>query len=335
MKKVDLTILGGTTIDENFKFSKEKVFETTGIAASVCYDSNTNNELAKYLNESNEEKQKRGEKMLKVGHGSPTEHYTVTFILKNISKIQSIILNNQRVYSLTERSFRYTMPEEMPELYTKWLKILEKVMHKKRAQENARYIISIFDKNSTGIYTMNIRQINILLRMFEDFIKKNKYSQFELLRNITEELSDLYSALSIFDIKIDKNAYQTLNLFKETNHEDFAKGGIYSASSKVTPVAFAQLQRHRSLSYEIFFESLLTKDIYIPDEIKKLNLDLKWKDDAKSVYYPNCILMQIREFGKISDFMMKYDIRTGSGVQKETSDNVKYLKNKLINLGKK
>lgn len=329
--KLTMQIIGGSKIDENFKFEKDSIFEAAGAAASICYDDNANNSLSKFLNDTKERKIKRGKSMANVGHGSPIEHTSVSLLFHNISKIQTMILNNQRVYSLTERSFRYSKPEHQSPLYKEWLdRLTLSGMQRKRAQEIARYMISVFERNSTAYYTMNIRQINVLLRMFEEFVAQNSNSKNDFLKEVCKHISNLYLALKPFDIGLEKNKYQKLKLFENEVPEEFVKSGLYLLSSKVSPVALGQLQRHRSLTYKIVFNE--TDEYYIPPIIERLNLKLKWLDDAKTVNFPNCKLLTIYEYGEVADFMMKYDIRKGPEVQEETRDNVLKTKERLDKL---
>lgn len=336
-KKVEVKIVGQTNIHGENSFEKNDAYEIAGAAASVCYDQNANSDIAKYLSESAISKQKRGQSMVNVGHGSPLEHFCISFVLKNVSKVQSIIMNNQRVYSLSERSFRYTMPDEMPVLYTKWFDIFTHIgIPKKKAQENARYMISMFNRNSLGYYTMNIRQINVLLRMLEDFFEDNSFlyddnSVFEYL--VYEEALDLYNALKVFDMKLKKSKYQKLNLYTTSFKADCIFDESYISNSKATPVALAQLQRHRTLSYSFSYNEQKGNEYYIPSFLNS-ELTKLWISDAENAYYPNCIIFDLKESGNIYDFMMKYDLRKGANVQEETRDNVNFVRDKLISLSK-
>lgn len=336
-KKLELNIIGQTNICNDIVFDKNSALEVAGSAASICYDEKANTDMAKYLSEDSEAKIKRGNSMVKVGHGSPLEHFSISFVIKNMSKIQSLLLNNQRVYSLTERSFRYTRPDDMPFLYKKWLKILEKQnIPKKKAQETARYMISMFDRNSTAYYTMNIRQINVVLRMLEDFLSADDFlydneAVFESL--VHAEALELYDTLKLFDMGLQKSRYQKLLFYKSEYPDDKIFDENYVATSTATPVSIAQLQRHRTISYSFSLNEKKGKMYYIPPFLNK-ELSIEWYNDAKSVYYPNCMLFELKESGTILDFMMKYDLRKGENVQAETRSNVSYIRNKLMSYAK-
>ncbi len=332
-ENLKLKIVAETKLGEQY-YSPENALEIAGAAASLCYDENTNSSLAKYLTESKDEKIRRGKAMINVGHGSPLEHYNVSFVLENISKIQSIILNNQRVYSLTERSFRYTKPSSVNSYYEKWFNILiENNFSKKIAKENARYMISLFDKISTGYYTMNIRQINVLLRMLKEKIDEypSALPIFDIY--IVNELKELYDTLSIFDLGIQKNKYQKLNLFDERKSakSSYIHGDIYGVYSHISAVGLGQIQRHRTIHY---FISPNKSKYYIPKCIRDIAMVNEWLSDLRKVFYPNAICFNVFEEGFVSDFMMKYDIRNKPQVQEEVFLQVNKVKDKLVELVK-
>lgn len=329
---LQLKIIAETKLGEKQYFSPEDALEIAGAAASLCYDENTNTGLAKYLNETKEEKVKRGKTMINVGHGSPLEHYTVSFVLENISKIQSIILNNQKLYSLTERSFRYTKPSKLNSNYDKWFNIfVENNYTKKVAKENARYMLSLFDKISTAYYTMNIRQINVLLRMLEETIYEAPQALPVFDLYIVNELKELYEVLSIFDLGINKSRYQKLNLFEYENHvqNNYIHGNTYGVSSTISAVGLGQIQRHRTINY---FAKPVKFKYYIPKCVSSINMVDDWIKDLQKIFYPNAICFNIFEEGYVSDFMMKYEIRNTPHVQKEVKSHVNSVRSTLIDL---
>ena len=80
-----------------------------------------------------------------------------------------MILNNEKVYNTSEKSARYTKMQpskEEKELYEKWIEIYKEICisakisknrrkkgSEKLAQENARYLISVFTPaTDNGIY---------------------------------------------------------------------------------------------------------------------------------------------------------------------------------------
>ena len=108
--------------------------------------------------EAPEKTQRRANGNLESGHHSVFGHAHYNLIFEGIPKILAMILNNEKIYNTSEKSARYTKmqpSEEEKVLYEKWIEKYKKVIKeeypefddkkvKKLAQENARYLISVF-----------------------------------------------------------------------------------------------------------------------------------------------------------------------------------------------
>ncbi len=105
--------------------TKEEMDKIGGLTAGVCYLPDTMDKLF----EEREEKTIKREAMIKTsGHKSPFDHPSVCLELVDIPKIIAMILNNERMYTTSEKSARYkrmALPEDENELYEKWLPIFE------------------------------------------------------------------------------------------------------------------------------------------------------------------------------------------------------------------
>ena len=126
------------------------------------------------------------------GHHSVFGHAHYNLIFEGIPKILAMILNNEKIYNTSEKSARYTKMEPSEEekvLYEKWIEKYKKVIKeeypefddkkvKKLAQENARYLISIFTPATIMGYTVNFCQLNYIVHWFEDYIKKEEDNTF-------------------------------------------------------------------------------------------------------------------------------------------------------------
>lgn len=68
------------------------------------------------------------DRMLNSGHHSVFEHVNFTFYFKKIPKMLAMVFNNEKQYSTSEKSARYTqmkgIPKKQRELYDKWMEIL-------------------------------------------------------------------------------------------------------------------------------------------------------------------------------------------------------------------
>ena len=82
----------------------------------------------KILNEPEISTEKRLNRVLKSGHHSVFDHVKLTFEFSNIPKIIAMILNNEKDYSTSEKSARYTELKDLSKrestLYNKWINIL-------------------------------------------------------------------------------------------------------------------------------------------------------------------------------------------------------------------
>lgn len=106
----------------------------------------------------------------KAGHHSVFEHSHMTILIDGIPKLLAMTLNSHNNYVTSEKSARYTVmkpnTELENELYNKWLNIFMDIIPiaypstkldiGKLAQENARYMLSVYTPTSM-VYTVNYR----------------------------------------------------------------------------------------------------------------------------------------------------------------------------------
>lgn len=138
-------------------------------------------------------------------------HPTYNLSLEGIPKILAMILNNEKMYNTSEKSARYTKMQpskEEKELYEKWIEIykdcisqkypkIDEKRVQKLAQENARYLISVFTPATVMEYTVNFGQLNYIVHFFENYIDdETKTSKFdiklkEVFKEFLKELPDL------------------------------------------------------------------------------------------------------------------------------------------------
>ena len=125
---------------------------------------------------------KRAKFNIKSGHYSVFEHYHITFLMEDIPKIMAMILNSTRLYNTSEKSARYTKmkpeTELETELYDKWSKKFTEILLEKHpeltgleitklAQENARYLISVFTP-TTMSFTVPYSRAILLIDWLKD-----------------------------------------------------------------------------------------------------------------------------------------------------------------------
>lgn len=305
--------------------SKGEAIKFCGRAAGICYMPHSFNEL-EHEKESKTLARARG--TLTSGHHSVYDHAVYNLLFEGIPKILAMFLNNEKMYTTSEKSARYTKMESGGEdfaLYQKWKEKLEetiKAEHSKKflkfyesekrvakvieklAMENARYMLSVFTPTMM-LYTASLRQINYLIRCMEKFIEERNKTAFE--RAIAEAMKDFLSEVPeeivIEGLNADSKGKEFSLLVEEDKSEDYF-GYVYSMHYKGSLAQIAQAQRHRTLGYEI--SELSDFEAYVPPILVREDVE-EWKRDMESVskLYPQGSMVSIHEFGSYDKFLLK------------------------------
>ena len=191
---------------KSHELSKLEILKTAGLLGGICYMPD-NFELLKA--QSSETKISRAESALLRTHHSIAGHTYVTIYIEDIPKIIVMMLNNEKCYNTSEKSARYTKMANVSEielkLYNKWLEIFELEIKErypeidekqviKLAQENARYLTSVFTPTSLA-YTASIQQWNYIIDWCEGFSELEYTKQSDFYRRIAIKLKDLANVL--------------------------------------------------------------------------------------------------------------------------------------------
>jgi len=307
----------------NYVASKAEFDTLGGHSAGVCYMPGSYEDI---LSEPCEKTERRINQTKNSFHHSVFDHPQISLSISDIPKALAMLLNNEKMYTTSEKSARYTkmiLKDEEQKLYDKWLEIYKKLIKdkyqndcpifftdskiEKLAQENARYLISVFTPTSM-IYTTSYRQLNLIYAFLKREIGRQNQSLF--LTELIPAMKDFCSAIekcAYIDDKLsqnEKNREQTLLKQDYTPEEYF--GDVYATTYKGSFAELAQAQRHRTLSYSI---SLLNKnEFYIPPIIRESeSLTNEWKSDCEKQahIFPQGMLVNISECGKFDDFVLK------------------------------
>ena len=347
MKKYNIKVelLPNQFLKENGTFDKNEALKLSGKIAGVCYDQEGFNHL---VNEDYDRTKKRINMTLDNGHHSVYDHISISFNLQNVPKILAMVLNNEHQYTTSEKSARYTkvvkddngiISDKEEKLYLKWFQIYAiKIKEKygnifndskiiKLAQENARYLVTVFMPTQM-IYTTTLRQINYLASWMMEYITKsdlNNEFERELSLAMEEFVYNLMD-LNVLDMRLSKNEKnRELSLFgKDLNKKNNYFGDIYTYNYKGSLAQLAQAQRHRTLDYKMEF--LNEKEFYIPEIIKDDNaLVTEWLNDISSVseVTPQGTLVNINETGAYDNFILKCKERLCSAAQLEIMNQTK------------
>lgn len=279
------------------------------------------------------------------GHHSVFDHTTYNLALEGIPKILAMILNNEGMYTTSEKSARYTKmtpSKDEEKLYEKWIEIykeeisktypnLDEKKIKKLAQENARYLISVFTPATTMEYTVSLRQLNYIVHWFEDFINNEPDTNFNIkLKKYLKEFNECVSDLIIPELNSSVKL-RKISLFDDrvSRKEEF--GENYCITYKGTFAELAQAQRHRTLDYRI--RVMDNVEYYVPKIIKdNEELSKEWIKDISSLenLYPQGMLIQINERGTVENFVLKCKERVCGCAQLEIMDQTFEVLNKYV-----
>lgn len=351
---MELKLLAYTHLpNDEGKFNLQKSLEFCAKMAGICY---MKDDFDKIMNENSSLTFKRMEQTLNSGHHSVYDHVKLTFELRNISKIIAMVLNNEKDYSTSEKSARYTHFEKLDNksasLYEKWYNKLWPIIkeqypqmynnklkdpnqpYKKLAQENARYFVSIFSRTTTMGHTISLRQLNYILYMMEDFIKTHD-SKIDFYSKVANEFKEFISLFENYRVKnlIPRGKQRKISLFGNEVYRNIPEvfSYVYQTKFKASFACVAQNHRHRSESSSIYL--LNEFEFIIPDIIKdNKSLVKEWLKDANSIKenYPQGQLVQINQSGNLDTLFLKCTERLCTCAQLEIMHTTLDTVNKFI-----
>ena len=232
--------------------------------------------------------------------------------------------------------------KEEKELYEKWIEIykdcisqkypkIDEKRVQKLAQENARYLISVFTPATVMEYTVNFGQLNYIVHFFENYIDdETKTSKFDIkLKEVFKEFLKELPDLKIEGLNADMKK-RGLSFFANRKDRKEEFGENYSTTYEGSFAELAQAQRHRTLYYEINF--LDTFKYYVPPIIRGTSLEKEWLKDISSLqdYYPQGMLLKINERGTVENFVLKCTERLCGAAQLEITEQTNITMKKYL-----
>ena len=343
--KIKVGILPNQFLKEDGTFDKNEAIMLSGKIAGVCYDKEG---FVHLINEPVERTMRRIDMTLNNGHHSVYDHILINFNLQNLPKILAMVLNNEHQYTTSEKSARYTpvvrqdgsiITEDEERLYNKWLNIFKiKIKSQygyiyndskiqKLAQENARYLVTVFMPTQM-IYSTSFRQINYIASWMQEYMKSadmNNEFERKLASSMQEFIEELDKVNVLEDGLLRNEKHRQLSIFgKNLDAKEEHFGDVYSILYKGSLAEYAQAQRHRTLDYQMEF--LDKKEYYIPPIIAddQMLVD-EWLGDMQIVrgVNPQGELVKISEVGKYEDFILKCKERLCSGAQLEIAEQTR------------
>ena len=320
-------------------------FETlSGHCAGVCYMANNFETLQ---TEKPEKTARRVKQTMEGGHHSVFDHNYITLYLEGIPKLLAMFLNNEKMYTTSEKSARYTVMDNVSpleqELYNKWKlgfeqRISEKYSNlpkkkiEKLAMENARYMLSVFTPTCM-VYTVTYRQINYLYQWLDDIAD---ITQFGAAYNTANSVKVWQNAINELKTQLVNTGYinpelrdyksRTFSLFTSPQKVVYTSetlGDVYSICYVGSYAQLAQAQRHRTLNYSICEPDETNKlpvAFFVPP-ILGIGQKMEWIKDCEKLLkegiVPQAKLIYIREQGTYEDFILKCKERLCSAAQLE------------------
>lgn len=331
-----------------WELPKEFAMDFSGKSAGICYLPDS---IETLFSESSEKTERRVLGNIKSGHHSVFGHAMYSLSLEGIPKILAMILNNEKVYNTSEKSARYTRMNPSPqeeELYEKWIEIFKKEISsrytnfeekrvQKLAQENARYLISVFTPATVMEYTVSFRQLNYIINWAKEYIENDEIAKDIANKNFSNKLKEVLREFlqAMPDLEVEglntKMKNRHFSLFAQRDKRDEEFGENYSTNYLASFAQLAQGQRHKPLSYEM--RLLQSARYYIPPIIRNTPLEEIWIEDISSLeeFFPQGMLVQVNERGTIENFVLKCTERLCGSAQLEIMEQTqitmaKYLK---------
>lgn len=282
------------------------------------------------------------------GHHSTFGHSFVTLEISGLPKALAMVLNNEHDYNTSEKSARYTVMKDIEpkqnELYNKWIEIFEREIIKKYpngynkffdpdgkkarklAQENARYLISVFTPTNME-YTVSFRQLNYICHWFEKEIENPSNNFYAQLVPSMKEIVSFCKQTNLYSEKLEDGKNRTLALFDEPILKT-SFSSTFQTMYKMSFACLAQYQRHRTIDLSLNKLTFVNdfskiKDFYIPPIIADNEiLKAEYLKDISSVAHtlPQGTLLDVNVSGKFKDFILVGDERLCACAQKEIRD---------------
>lgn len=323
-------------------------------AANVCY---MKDDVETILTEDIQKTLNRLNQIENSGHHSPFDHAYITLELGDISKQFAMLLNNEQVYTTSEKSARFTkmeLPSDQQKLFDKWDKIFKEEIDRvypdtpfvqnkiqKLSQENARYTSSYLNPSTTMLYSLSYRQLNTLCGLMENFIENPpvKGAVYNQLAGEMQEFVNKVQDLGLYKPVLAEATHgRRLKLFTPHKYGHMFSD-TYQTNYYGSIAQLAQAHRHRTNQlgiYTGYFDGdVETHDpcFFIPPILRENgDLSAEWNEDLTAQFrdgkIPQGTMFNINESGNLDDFISsKCRERLCSQAQQEISMQTYYTAN--------
>jgi len=334
MEELKVKIVGVTSTDPEVieAATKEKFELDGGHSANICYTQKSFDEI---ISEDESKTKDRAEGNKENKHHSVFGHDYISLYFEGIPKIIAMMINNEKDYNTSEKSGRYTVMfgnEKENELYNKWRarfesmikeyypneKYLDDKMIKKKALENARYLLSLFMRTKME-YTVSYRQLNYLHTFAERMINEPTTNPLIVaLKPYLEEFKDTLESTGFITKGMNEYRNREYSLFADFNDYEEQFGRAYSVNYDLSIPALADIQRHRTLDYQ--FSLPEEKKFFVPPIIEATHPELvdEWLYDISNISeFPQGMMVNVNETGKWENLILKMYERVCTAPQLE------------------
>lgn len=238
----------------------------------------------------------------------------------------------------------------------------------KLAQENARYVLSVFTRSTTMGYSATIRQWNYiydwckkytdrfswhhdtdgeLVLVYRGTTNEVSFFELELYKDFVDLMEFIKCNFYVEELRDSKNrCFEFLtNLSGDASHpmanysseDDDYLGITYSVSYPASFVHIAQAERHRTLKYFMNFKPSASNPVFfVPKCIRGTDLEQEWLSDLKSVkdLVPQATMIDCIETGHITDFILKCEERLCGRAQLEIMEQTEKTAQRFIDEAK-
>jgi thymidylate synthase ThyX len=307
---------------------KSEVFDFARACGRVCYSEHDFESIT-----AEQDKNNLIGRLLDSGHHSPFDQVDFNLYFKGLPKFGAMILNNEKVYATSEKSARYTQMKvegREKELFDKWFGIfkneikeqypqLDDVKIGKLAQENARYLTSVFTPTKM-VHKISFRQLNYFAHWFNDFIRNEDDTPFNRqVKTFMKQFVNDPFVQEMYEERLDPAMKKRkLSMFSKRDvvHTEF--GENYSTLYLASYAYLAQGHRHRTLKYSITRQDE-NLGFFVPPILRENNRMDEWERDIRSVKneFPQGSLIAIHETGNYEDFISKLNERRCGNAQWE------------------
>ena len=205
----------------------------------------------------------------------------------------------------------------------------------KLAQENARYMLSVFTP-TTMAYTVSYKQALMIPQWLNNLadISESKYKTTTDTMFYHQLYLDCKVLAGLISNAIKANSDELVLHDHKSQSIRFIQFGelpkevisdSYTLRYKASLACIAQLQRHRSIRYRINIDNIINNPIYVPDIILGTPYEKIWRNDQQ-LLKDNGIVTQatcvdVAEQGIVEDFYLKCLERLCSRAQLEIQNN--------------